>query len=98
MGVGEGSVFFGPVVSDGVAADDPPVVGDLHSVTDYPYLNRLAPILVAGPIRGSGEADTPRRVDLAGHRHSGGFRSNRPAPRPSLPHGWFVLYRMLPGV
>jgi len=90
-------MFFGPVVGDRMATDDSTLMRDLHSVTDS-YLNRLASILVTGPIGGGSEADTPRLVNFADHRHPSGFRSNRAATPLSLPCGWFVLNGMLAGV
>lgn len=56
-GVGEGSVFSGAVVADGMSPDDLAAGGDLHHVTDNGDLDLAATVAPADPVGGTGEAD-----------------------------------------
>jgi hypothetical protein len=67
-GVGQGAVLSGAVMPDGVGADELFADGDLHDLADDGDLDLAAPVLVAYPVVGAGEADVARRVDFAGDR------------------------------
>jgi hypothetical protein len=61
-------MLAGAVVSDGMEANELVAHGDLDGVAYDGDLDLTAPVLVAYPVVGPGEADVPRGVHLAGDR------------------------------
>ena len=84
VGGGEGAVFFGAVVADGVESDDSAVAGDLDRVGHDGDLGAAATPSVADPVGSAREREVAGGVDDPRHHHAVGGSTGAASALPQV--------------